>query len=82
MTKYCINKIKEIVNIPSHHIIDHAVLMEKELNRICKKVWTYTNKYNDKFVFGKYINPVEKSDSIIVTLGYYEPILHRYIHSK
>jgi hypothetical protein len=87
MTKYCENKIRRLCfygDVSKHRpcsVLRHAKFVEKSLNKICKKVWEFTNPKGEQFLFSKYVNPNDKSDTTIVTLGAHNrSCMAKYIH--
>lgn len=43
---------------------------EKELDKKCNKIWSFTNHLNEVFLFGRLVNKVDKT---IVTLAVQNP---------
>ena len=85
MTKYMRNKIKELseTNRLNSTVYKHAVNMEQEFGKKCKKVWKFVNKYGEKYIFGKYVDSKNKNICTIVTIvtiGYYSLACGRYIY--
>jgi len=72
------NKLKNITKAKS--VMRHAVDSENDLNRICKKIWEFTNPLNEKFIFGKFVDVDNRSDFIVVTLGTYVNVCGTYVH--
>jgi len=72
MTNYMLKKIKNIAKKGRIGIIHKALQTENDLEKICKKVWVFSNPKNQQYLFAKYVNPNDKSDTTIVTLGYYD----------
>jgi len=52
---------------------------QEVLEKICKKVWTFTNRNNEQYIFGLFLNPKDEEDTTIVTLGYYERYACNYL---
>lgn len=73
MTKYTSQKIKRLCNRSYERcaILNYAIEKEAYLEKVCKKVWEAYNPKNEMFLFAKYVNPNDKNDTTIVTLGYY-----------
>ena len=51
---------------------------EKELNRTCRTIWTYTNHKNETFMFGSFCR---NHDKVFVTLAYLDPRIHTFLPS-
>lgn len=66
----------------SKTIISNAVKREAELNKICKKVWEFTNPSKQSHIYGLYCNPDNKKDETIVTIGFMHPTLSIYLTSR
>ena len=75
MTNYCKTKIRKLCfygRNSTHRpcsVLRYALHMEKELSKVCKYVWEFTNTQGDKYLFAKYINLNDSSDTTIVTVG-------------
>ena len=83
MTNYCKTKIKNLCGRCRQRctVLNHAILMEKELGKVCKKVWEFENVVGAKFLFAKYVDPNNKSDETIVTVGFHRrDCIPRYIY--
>lgn len=68
MTKYCERKLNNITN-KRRSVLSYALSMEKNLEKYCKKVWEFTNRNDEKFIFALYIDPINISDTTIVTIA-------------
>jgi hypothetical protein len=73
MTKYTKTKIKSLCGRSGQRctVLNHALRMETELEKVCKKVWEFTNPKGQQYLFAKYVNPNDKQDTTIVTVGFY-----------
>jgi len=80
MTKYMTKRIKDIAGNGKLSVMHHALHTEKELGKVCRRVWEHTNPQGSKFIFAKYIDPNDRSDETIVTLGFYCHLTYCYRH--
>ena len=50
---------------------------EQSLKKRCMKVWWFTNRLGEKFIFGRF--GLLKEDNTIVTLAAYNNLIHVYL---
>lgn len=54
---------------------------ETSLNRICRSIWTFTNRLGESYIFASYTTgnfPVDR-DRIVVTLGYWDKRITKWV---
>ena len=67
----------------SQSILRNIKRKEKDLNRICRSIWAFTNPKGEHFIFASYTtgNFPKDKDKVIVTIGYFEKRINRYLSS-
>ena len=49
---------------------------EKYLNRTCRKIWDFTNRHDETYLFGSFCRDW---DQLIVIIGYFDQGIRRFI---
>lgn len=85
MTKYCESKIRRMAGCSYMRngkkrcsVLDHAHRQERCMEKICRKVWDFTNPVGRRFIFGLYRDT--SGDETIVTIGVYRRAIGHFFY--
>ena len=78
MTKYMESKIRSLCDRAGQRcsVLNYAKHVERDLGRVCRKVWTGHNPRKQEFIFASYQG---EGDSIIVTLAARHHFLNKFL---
>ena len=51
---------------------------EKELSKKCYKVWYFTNRLDERFIFGRF-GKIKDNDNTIITLAGYNKLINTFL---